>query len=260
MMMSANGSASSQKMAKLVTWRAILFVGLCCLLILIKKSEACARTVSDEEETCLVGTTPYGTFSPAPGSTVVEGATVTLTCDASARLGGTVVTATCSSAGVLSPTSPCLPCPDTTWIYDSTTDRCFKAFDPTPVPGVCTKDTPCTNLAAQYGAPTALGYTMNFQALIDAGLIGKANSVADGNYYVGIGDPVTNFQYQLDDGTPVPLPSFLPFFTPNEPDDLAANTNQQIFIGTFFGTFGYADGACNLAGTYGSICQIQLTP
>uniref|UniRef100_A0A914XQT6 Sushi domain-containing protein n=1 Tax=Plectus sambesii TaxID=2011161 RepID=A0A914XQT6_9BILA len=109
MMMSANASASSQKLVKMVTWRMILFVGLCWLIIMINKSEACAPTVSDEDETCLIGTTPYGTFSPAPGTKVLEGDTVTLTCDASARLGGTVVTATCSPAGVLSPTSPCLP-------------------------------------------------------------------------------------------------------------------------------------------------------
>uniref|UniRef100_A0A914XSK8 Sushi domain-containing protein n=1 Tax=Plectus sambesii TaxID=2011161 RepID=A0A914XSK8_9BILA len=244
----------------MVHWGMILSVGLCCLLIVIKKSEACAPTVSDEEETCLVGTTPYGTFSPAPGSTVVEGDTVTLTCKPYARLGGTVVTATCSSAGVLSSTSLCLPCPDTTWVYDRTTDRCFKAFDPTPVPGVCSEDVPCAGLAAQYGAPTALAYTLNFQALLDAALIGIDNSVADGHYHVGIGDPVVNDQYQLDDGTPVPLPSILPFFVPGEPGDSPANTVQQLFVGVFSGAIGFNDGSCVPVGVYGSICQIQLTP
>uniref|UniRef100_A0A914VU36 Ig-like domain-containing protein n=1 Tax=Plectus sambesii TaxID=2011161 RepID=A0A914VU36_9BILA len=239
MMMSTNASGSSQKLVKMVTWRAILFVGLCWLLIMDRSSEACAPTFPGEDiteeditespvpispvPTCLVGTTPLGSFSPTPGSTVVEGATVTLTCDASAQLDGTVATATCSagvlsptslcvptclvgttpygsfspapgstvlegdtvtltcdasayldgavvtatcSSGVLSSTSLCLPCPDTTWIYDSTTDRCFKAFAATPVPGMCSKDVPCAGLAALYGAPSALAYTLNFQALV----------------------------------------------------------------------------------------------
>uniref|UniRef100_A0A914WB55 Sushi domain-containing protein n=1 Tax=Plectus sambesii TaxID=2011161 RepID=A0A914WB55_9BILA len=242
-----------------VTWRLIVSVGLCCLLIIIKKSEACAPTFSDEDETCLLGT-PYGTFSPAPGSTVVEGDTVTLTCKPYARLGGTVATATCSSAGLLSPTLLCLPCPDTTWVYDSTTDRCFKAFAATTVPGVCTKDVPCAGLAAQYGAPTALGYTLNFQVLLDATQIGTDNSVGSTLFfYVGIGDPVTNFQYQLDDGTPVPLPSILPFFVPLNPSDGPGNTERQLLAGNF-GSLGLADFNCVPGGTYGSICQIQLTP
>uniref|UniRef100_A0A914VQY6 Sushi domain-containing protein n=1 Tax=Plectus sambesii TaxID=2011161 RepID=A0A914VQY6_9BILA len=170
MMMSANASASSQKLVKMVTWQTILFVGLCWLFIMVRSSEACAPTFPEEDiadiPTCLVGTTPYGTFSPAPGSTVEEDDTVTLTCKPLTHLDGTVVTATCSSAGVLSPTSLCLPCPDTTWIYDPTTDRCFKAFAATPIAGVCTKDVPCAGLAAQYGVPSALAYTLNFQALL----------------------------------------------------------------------------------------------
>uniref|UniRef100_A0A914WY34 Ig-like domain-containing protein n=1 Tax=Plectus sambesii TaxID=2011161 RepID=A0A914WY34_9BILA len=243
-MMSTNASASSQKLVKMVMWRTILFVGLCWLFIM----------------TCLVGTTPYGSFSPAPGSTVEEGDTVTLTCDASARLDSTVVTATCSSAGVLSPTSLCLPCPDATWIYDPTTDRCFKAFAATPIPGVCTKDVPCAVLAAQYGAPTALAYTLNFQALLDAAQIGVANSVANGNYYVGIGDPVVAFQYQLDDGTPAPSPSILPFFRPGRPDDTLANMFTILTVGVNAGALGFDDSDCVPAGLDGSMCQIQLTP
>uniref|UniRef100_A0A914WQC5 Reverse transcriptase domain-containing protein n=1 Tax=Plectus sambesii TaxID=2011161 RepID=A0A914WQC5_9BILA len=213
-----------------------------------------------KRRTCLVGTITYGSFSPAPGSTVLEGDTVTLTCKPYAHLDGTVVTATCSSAGVLSPTSLCLPCPDTTWIYDSTTDRCFKAFAETAVPGVCTKDVPCAGLAAQYGAPTALAYTLNFQALLDAAQIGIDNSVSSiDEFYVGIGDPVVNDQYQLDDGTPVPYPSIFPYFVGVNPSDGPANADKQIII-SVIGTLGVDDVTCVPAGGKGSICQIQLTP
>uniref|UniRef100_A0A914VZ22 Sushi domain-containing protein n=2 Tax=Plectus sambesii TaxID=2011161 RepID=A0A914VZ22_9BILA len=257
MMMSANASASSQELVKMITWRTILIVGLCWLFIMIKKSEACIPTF-DEEETCLLGT-PYGTFSPAPGSTVVEGATVTLTCKPYAHLDGTVVTASCSPAGVLSPTLLCLPCPDTTWVYDSTTDRCFKAFAATPVPGVCSKDVPCAGLAAQYGAPSAVAYTLNFQALLDAVQIGKDNSIGTGIYIVGIGDPVANEQYQLDDGTPIPLASILPFFIPAQPNDTPANMFTQLTAG-FPGPLGFDDFNCVALGTDGTICQLQLTP
>uniref|UniRef100_A0A914W9G2 Sushi domain-containing protein n=1 Tax=Plectus sambesii TaxID=2011161 RepID=A0A914W9G2_9BILA len=242
----------------MVHWGTIVSAGLCCLLIMIKKSEACAPTVSDEEETCLVGTTPYGTFSPAPGSTVVEGDTVTLTCKPYAHLGGTVVTATCSSAGVLPPTSLCLPCPDTTWIYDSTTNRCFKAFAGILVPFVCPKGSTCPGLAAQYGAPTAIAYTLNFQLLLDASQIGIDNSIGTGAYYVGIGDPVTNFQYQLDDGTPIPYPSILPFFVPATPIDAPINNLKFIVAGNSFGGFGLFDVDCSIPKPDDSICQIQL--
>uniref|UniRef100_A0A914XBC3 Sushi domain-containing protein n=1 Tax=Plectus sambesii TaxID=2011161 RepID=A0A914XBC3_9BILA len=244
------------KTVHMVTWRLIVSVGLCCLLIMTKKSEACHPTF-DQEETCLVGTTRYGTFSPAPGSTVDEGDTVTLTCKPYARLDGTVVTATCSSAGVLSPTSLCLPCPDTTWIYDSTTDRCFKAFGQTPDPFTCNKDAPCAGLAAQYGAPSALAYTLNFQALFDATQIGIDNSIENGAYYVGIGDPVANEQYQLNDGTPVPLASILPFFIPGGPSDTVANAYLYLYINT---VLEFEDYSCPPFGFLGSICHIQLTP
>uniref|UniRef100_A0A914VG20 Sushi domain-containing protein n=1 Tax=Plectus sambesii TaxID=2011161 RepID=A0A914VG20_9BILA len=243
----------------MVHWGMIVSVGLCCLLIMIKKSEACAPTFSEEDETCLVGTTPFGSFSPAPGSTVEEGDTVTLTCNPFTRLDGTVVTATCSSAGVLSPTSSCLPCPDTTWVYDSTTNRCFKAFAGVDVPGVCTKDVPCANVAASLGTPVTLAYTFNFQALIDAGRIALDTGVGIGIYLVGIGDPVANELYQFDDGTPVPLASIMPFFTPLNPSDNAANTQQYIAVRTLNGGFGFDDYACFLPGFRpGSICQIQL--
>uniref|UniRef100_A0A914X2K1 Sushi domain-containing protein n=1 Tax=Plectus sambesii TaxID=2011161 RepID=A0A914X2K1_9BILA len=190
----------------------------------------------------------------------MEGDTVTMTCDASARLDGTVVTATCSPAGVLSPTSPCLPCPDTTWIYDPTTDRCFKAFAETPVPGACSIYTPCVGLAAQYGVPSTMAYTMNFQLLIDAAQIGIDNNVGSrGFYHVGIGDPVANELYQLDDGTPVPLASILPFFIPGYPSDGPGNVDPVLIAG-IFGTVGFVDAYCTIMGTDGSICQLQLTP
>uniref|UniRef100_A0A914XAR4 Uncharacterized protein n=1 Tax=Plectus sambesii TaxID=2011161 RepID=A0A914XAR4_9BILA len=147
-------------------------------------------------------------------------------------------------------------CPDATWVYDSTTNRCFRAFAASPVTGVCNKDVPCVGLAAQYGVPSALAYTLNFQALVDAGLIGIANSIGTGVYYVGITDLVTRFEYVLDDGTPIPLASILPFFAPNNPNDTPANTRNYIITGNVK----FDDNMCPSPSNYGSICQIQLTP
>uniref|UniRef100_A0A914X7Q4 Uncharacterized protein n=1 Tax=Plectus sambesii TaxID=2011161 RepID=A0A914X7Q4_9BILA len=98
-MMSTNASASSQKLVKMVTWRAILLVGLCCLLIMIKKSEACHATFPEEDITDIPTTTVITSCSsaiplfnanlPSPGDhgvqapagTAAIGQTITVYCN-----------------------------------------------------------------------------------------------------------------------------------------------------------------------------------
>uniref|UniRef100_A0A914XM27 Sushi domain-containing protein n=1 Tax=Plectus sambesii TaxID=2011161 RepID=A0A914XM27_9BILA len=170
-MMSMIVSVSSQNVNNMIVWRTILFVSLCRLFIIVGHTEACQPTFTDEDiETCEVGTTPFGSFSPAPGRTAMDGETVTLTCNPGTRLQGTVNTATCTS-GVLS-TSPlvCLPCPDdTTWVFDSTTNRCFKAFANIPS-GTCPKDLNCVGIGAPYGLPSSIAYSLNLQAVFGTSL------------------------------------------------------------------------------------------
>uniref|UniRef100_A0A914WT71 Sushi domain-containing protein n=1 Tax=Plectus sambesii TaxID=2011161 RepID=A0A914WT71_9BILA len=265
-MMSMIVSVSSQNVNNMIVWRTILFVSLCRLFIIVGHTEACQPTFTDEDiETCSVGPIPFGSFSPAPGSTVMDGETVTLTCNPGTRLQGTVNTATCVS-GVLS-TSPlvCLPCPDdTTWVFDATTNRCFKAFAGIALPaGACNENANCVGVGAPYGLPSVLAYSLNLQALFDAAQIGfnlgiqPAGQIA---FNVGIHDPVANFQYQLDDGTPVPFADILAYSRPGQPNDNAGNTLNYMSIFSYPGGIGFDDAFCPfLAGfNLGSICQIQL--
>uniref|UniRef100_A0A914UXD1 Sushi domain-containing protein n=1 Tax=Plectus sambesii TaxID=2011161 RepID=A0A914UXD1_9BILA len=247
----------------------LLNVVLFVLLFLegcITPVELCLQTASLPETTdtsatptpCTIGTKPYGTYKPAPGTTVADGSIVILECDASAHTASTsaVVSATCTN-GELTPTSTCLPCPDNTWIYDDTTNRCFKAFAATPgLP--CDARSPCLNAGLQYRAPSDVAHTLNLPALIRAGAVGIQNNiVTSGQFLVGIGDPTAQGMYQLSDNTPVPLADLQPLFVMTAPFDNAANTQKFITVRFNGGVLGFDDTAC--LATYGIVCQIQLT-
>uniref|UniRef100_A0A914WG37 Uncharacterized protein n=1 Tax=Plectus sambesii TaxID=2011161 RepID=A0A914WG37_9BILA len=239
------------------------------LLIVVSLSvavDACMRTIPSEDiimartASCTVGTEQYGTFSPAPGSKVPTGSTVDLTCAAYAHASSTaVLTATCFN-GVLSPTSPCLPCPDSTWIFDATTNRCFKGFASIPPVTPCDIRRPCYGLAATYGVPSDIAYTLNLPALLAAGTIAiQANVNPLKNFFhVGIGDPV-DLSYQLVDGTPVPSTLILPLFVPGEPTP-PTPLNQFMVVYVVGGVVGFDDQECTYGPTLalGSICQLQL--
>uniref|UniRef100_A0A914VHR8 Sushi domain-containing protein n=1 Tax=Plectus sambesii TaxID=2011161 RepID=A0A914VHR8_9BILA len=210
------------------------------MLIVISLSvavDACMKTIPTEDiimartSSCTVGTKQYGTFSPAPGNRVPAGSTVDLTCAAYAHASSNaVLTAVCSN-GVLSPTSPCLPCPDSTWIFDATTNRCFKGFAGPASTTPCDIRLPCYGLAATYGAPSDIAYTLNIPALIDAGTIAIQENVNPIPFYhVGIGDPV-DLSYQLVDGTPVPSTLINPLFIPFEPMPATTATSQFMVPG-----------------------------
>uniref|UniRef100_A0A914VTT5 Sushi domain-containing protein n=1 Tax=Plectus sambesii TaxID=2011161 RepID=A0A914VTT5_9BILA len=229
------------------------------IIDLMLEARACMQTipVTDILQTCLIRSTPFGTFSPAAGNRVPDGGTAALTCNPFTRLDGTVTTATCS-AGVLSSTSLCVPCPDDTWVYDRTTNRCFKAFAGPTTFAPCTGSARCAVASALVGAPLTLAYTFNFQALIDAGLIGINAGVGGGIYYTGIGDPNVNFQYEFNDGTLVPLPSILPYFLPNNPSDTPANAIRFLNVRNAFGSLGVDDDVCFGPPFNDAICQLQL--
>uniref|UniRef100_A0A914W7N6 Sushi domain-containing protein n=1 Tax=Plectus sambesii TaxID=2011161 RepID=A0A914W7N6_9BILA len=239
-------------------------IGYCSMVVvfiiidLMLKSEACMRTipVTDILQTCLVRSTPYGTFSPAAGNRVPDGGTATLTCNPYTRLDGTVTTATCS-AGVLSSTSGCLPCPDDTWVFDGTTNRCFKAFKGPTTLAACTGNARCADASAAFGAPLTLAYTFNFQALIDAGLIGRNAGVGTGIYSVGINDQISNLNYKFDDGTPVPLSLITPFFVPFNPQPVDSG-EDFVYLNLQFGAFGLDDDVCYPPPDTDAICQLQL--
>uniref|UniRef100_A0A914VW99 Uncharacterized protein n=1 Tax=Plectus sambesii TaxID=2011161 RepID=A0A914VW99_9BILA len=164
-----------------------------------------------------------------------------------------------------SQSSAYLLCPDDTWIYDSTTNRCFKAFAAKPIAGgVCTKDAPCVDVGAPYELPSSLAYTLNLQALLDAAAIGIATNVQpvdEAVFYVGISDPLVNDQYQLDDGTPLPYSTILPYFTPTNPSDDATNVFKVMTARVYLDGLGLDDDTCTSGPLldYGSICQIQLS-
>uniref|UniRef100_A0A914W304 Sushi domain-containing protein n=1 Tax=Plectus sambesii TaxID=2011161 RepID=A0A914W304_9BILA len=78
----------------MVTRRVIRFVSLCCIIFhMVGNGEGCHATFPEGDITqtqatttvtpspCTVGTDPFGTFSPAPGSIVSDGTSVGLTCD-----------------------------------------------------------------------------------------------------------------------------------------------------------------------------------
>uniref|UniRef100_A0A914WNP5 Sushi domain-containing protein n=1 Tax=Plectus sambesii TaxID=2011161 RepID=A0A914WNP5_9BILA len=161
---------------------------------LMLEADACMKTipVTDILQTCLVKSTPFGTFSPAAGTRIPDGGTATLTCNPFTRLNGAVTTATCT-AGVLSATSGCTPCPDdTTWVFDGTTNRCFKAFaGVAAAPGACNRELTCPAAGAALGTTSRVAFTFNIQALLDAALIGFNAGVGTGVYFIGIGDYVT---------------------------------------------------------------------
>uniref|UniRef100_A0A914W5Q8 Uncharacterized protein n=1 Tax=Plectus sambesii TaxID=2011161 RepID=A0A914W5Q8_9BILA len=225
--------------------------------------DACMRTIPSEDiiiartASCTVGTKQYGTFSPAPGSRVPSGSTVGLTCAAYAHTSSTaVLTATCFN-GVLSPTSPCLPCPDDTWVFDATTNRCFKGFAGPGGATPCDIRVPCVGLAATFGVPSDIAYTLNLPALIDAGTIAIQAQVNPGGdfYHVGINDPVDR-SYQLVDGTPVPSTLILPLFIPGEPVPAPPALTDFMTIRLVGGVIGFDDIVCSPS--FGSICQLQL--
>uniref|UniRef100_A0A914XK77 Sushi domain-containing protein n=1 Tax=Plectus sambesii TaxID=2011161 RepID=A0A914XK77_9BILA len=245
-----------------------MLIGYCSMVIvfiiidLMLKADACMQTipVTDILQTCLVRSTPFGTFSPAAGNRIPDGGTATLTCNPFTRLDGTVTTATCS-AGVLSPTSGCLPCPDDTWVFDRTTNRCFKAFPEKGVPYTCFGADPCSDATAAVGTPLTLAYTFNFQALLNAGLIGVNAGVGTFEaYLVGIGDPITNEDYMFNDGTHIPLASITPFFSPGEPSDSPGpNSFQFLSVRSIAGVVAFDDDFCSQPPfDFGSICQLQL--
>uniref|UniRef100_A0A914XII5 Sushi domain-containing protein n=1 Tax=Plectus sambesii TaxID=2011161 RepID=A0A914XII5_9BILA len=243
-------------------------MGYCSVVVvfiiidLILKSEACMRTipVTDILQTCLVRSTPFGTFSPAAGNRIPDGGTATLTCNPFTRLDGTVTTATCLG-GVLSSTSLCLPCPDdTTWVFDRTTNRCFKAFPERGRPYTCFGAEPCSEVTAALGTPTTLAYTFNFQALLDAAAIGISDGVGVNlAYLVGIGDPITNDDYMFNDGTHIPLASITPYFVNGIPGDSPANIVKFLSARFISGQLALDDDFCSPAPfDFGAICQLQL--
>uniref|UniRef100_A0A914UWR6 Sushi domain-containing protein n=1 Tax=Plectus sambesii TaxID=2011161 RepID=A0A914UWR6_9BILA len=245
--------------------RSIARVMLLFVVSLSVAVDACMRTIPTEDiimartASCTVGTEQYGTFSPAPGSRVPSGSTVDLTCAAYAHTSSSaVLTATCFN-GVLSPTSPCLPCPDSTWVFDATTNRCFKGFAGPAAQFPCDIRLPCYPLAATYGVPSDIAYTLNLPALLAAGTIAVQANVnpLTNVFHVGIGDPVNLF-YQLVDGTPVPSTLILPLFVPTEPAP-PTPVNQLMVVYAVGGVVGFDDLTC-ADGPFalGSICQLQL--
>uniref|UniRef100_A0A914UQ55 Sushi domain-containing protein n=1 Tax=Plectus sambesii TaxID=2011161 RepID=A0A914UQ55_9BILA len=228
--------------------------------------DACMRTIPTEDiiiartSSCTVGTKQYGTFSPAPGSRVPSGSTVDLTCAPYAHTSSTaVLTANCFN-GVLSPTSPCIPCPDDTWVFDATTNRCFQAFAGQPQTIPCDIALPCVGLGPTYGVPSNIAYTLNLPALLDAGAIAiQANVDPLLVYYVGIGDAATNLDYRLADGTAVPPTSIGPLFIPGQPSPLMSAAAEFMTVRLMGGVVGFDDEFC-FTGTpaIGSICQLQL--
>uniref|UniRef100_A0A914V5M3 Sushi domain-containing protein n=1 Tax=Plectus sambesii TaxID=2011161 RepID=A0A914V5M3_9BILA len=245
--------------------RSIAGMMLVIVVSLSVAVDACMRTIPSEDiimaraASCTVGTEQYGTFSPAPGSRVPSGSTVDLTCAAYAHTSSTGVTrATCFN-GVLSPTSPCLPCPDGTWVFDATTNRCFKGFKGPAVATPCDIRLPCYGLAATYGAPSDIAYTLNLPALLDAGTIAiQAHVNSDPAYHVGIGDPI-DLSYQLIDGTPIPPTLINPLFVPFEPILASSATSQFMIVNIQLGVVGFDDIVCtNGVLAFGSICQLQL--
>uniref|UniRef100_A0A914WE15 Uncharacterized protein n=1 Tax=Plectus sambesii TaxID=2011161 RepID=A0A914WE15_9BILA len=240
------------------------------LLIAVSLSvtvDACMRTIPTEDiimartASCTVGTDQFGTFSPAPGSRVPSGSTVDLTCTAviAHASSNAVLTATCFN-GVLSPTTPCLPCPDDTWVFDATTNRCFKGFAGQVQTPPCDFALPCVGLAATYGVPSNIAYTLNLPALLDAGTIAiQANVEPEPAYHVGMGDAATNLDYRLLDGTAVPPTLIGPLFIPGEPMVASSPSATFMTVRLLYGVIGFDDDAC-FAAPYiaGSICQLQL--
>uniref|UniRef100_A0A914WEN7 Sushi domain-containing protein n=1 Tax=Plectus sambesii TaxID=2011161 RepID=A0A914WEN7_9BILA len=117
--MSTVSSNSSRNILSMVTRRVIRFVSLCCLLIhIVGDGEACHTTYpygdqTEEPFTCTVGSVPFGTFGPAPGSIVGDGAVAGLTCDPNYYASITPAVQTCNN-GFLSPPIQCIEitCPD----------------------------------------------------------------------------------------------------------------------------------------------------
>uniref|UniRef100_A0A914WMT5 Uncharacterized protein n=1 Tax=Plectus sambesii TaxID=2011161 RepID=A0A914WMT5_9BILA len=223
-------------------------------------TDACFRTIPsrdiimsrNERVPCTVGTTPFGTFSPASGTQVPSGNAVTLTCNPATRTDDpAALTGTCTN-GVLPNYSTCTPCPDDTWIFDSTTNRCFKGFFDPLAPAACDFTGFCQSHVPNFGVPVDVGQTLNIQKLFDAAQLGTITTGSVG-MFIGIVDPITNEVYQLyTDLTPVPAASLTPFFGPGKPDADPTNSNQQIF----FRPFGLDNEIC---GTAAMVCQLQLT-
>uniref|UniRef100_A0A914XKH1 Sushi domain-containing protein n=1 Tax=Plectus sambesii TaxID=2011161 RepID=A0A914XKH1_9BILA len=231
------------------------------IIDLLLKSDACMKTipVTDILQTCLVRSTPFGTFSPAAGTRIPDGGTATLTCNPFTRLDGAVITATCT-AGVLSATSGCTPCPDDTWVFDRTTNRCFKAFAEKGVPYTCFGSEPCSEAIAAVGTPLTIAYTFNLQALLDAAVIGINAGVGTfGAYVVGIGDPITNNDLMFNDGTPIPLASVQPYYYNGALDDTPANSFKFTTARIYLGQLVLDDDFCSQPPfAFGAICQLQL--
>uniref|UniRef100_A0A914WDI5 Sushi domain-containing protein n=1 Tax=Plectus sambesii TaxID=2011161 RepID=A0A914WDI5_9BILA len=182
---------------------------------------------------CEVGTTPFGVFDPAPGSIVEDGTYVTVFCNpATHTADNSVLVARCSN-GQLTSTSSCIPCPDDSWVFDATTNRCFKGVAAIPSPfGPCDPATPCIGIGLSYGdVPGGLAYTSNLPALIEAGKIAVLSTVSPNNQYaVGISDSSSQSIYKLLDGTPLSLADLNPLFVSGQPDDTPANTQTKMVI------------------------------
>uniref|UniRef100_A0A914UPJ4 Sushi domain-containing protein n=1 Tax=Plectus sambesii TaxID=2011161 RepID=A0A914UPJ4_9BILA len=224
--------------------------------------EACVATVNTPETlTCAVGTTPFGVFDPAPGSIVEDGTYVTVFCNPATHVAdNSVLLARCSN-GQLTSTSSCIPCPDDSWVFDATTNRCFKGVTAlTSYDGPCDPAKPCIAIGQINGdVPGGLAYTSNLPALIEAGKIAVLATVTASNQYsVGISDSSSQSIYKLLDGTPVSLTDLNPLFVTGQPNDSPANaqTNMVIRSGPN-SVIGFDDVACSK--TFGAICQLQLT-
>uniref|UniRef100_A0A914UYT3 Uncharacterized protein n=1 Tax=Plectus sambesii TaxID=2011161 RepID=A0A914UYT3_9BILA len=232
-----------------------VLVYVAIVIPVLRPVEACVATL-----TCAVGTTPFGVFDPAPGSVVEDGTYVTVFCNPATHVAdNSVLVARCSN-GQLTSTSNCLPCPDDSWVYDATTNRCFKGVAAIAnYNGPCDSATPCIGIGLSYDVPGGLAYTSNLPALIEAGKIAVLSAVSPNNQYaVGISDSSSQSIYKLLDGTPVSLTDLNPLFVSGQPDDTPANaqTNMVVRSGPS-SVIGFDDMGCSKS--FGAICQLQLT-
>uniref|UniRef100_A0A914V694 Regulatory protein zeste n=1 Tax=Plectus sambesii TaxID=2011161 RepID=A0A914V694_9BILA len=215
----------------------------------------------DELVPCEVGAKKFGVFDPAPGSIVEDGTYVTVFCNPATHTADNSVSVARCSNGRLTSTSSCLPCPDDSWVYDATTNRCFKGFAAIAnYGGQCDPALTCVGIGLSYdGVPGSLAYTSNLPALIEAGKIAVLSTVTPSNQYsVGIGDSSNQAKYKLLDGTPVSLTDLNPLFVSGQPDDSPANTQTNMVIRSGPNSaIGFDDVTCDKS--FGAICQLQLS-
>lgn len=96
---------------------------------------------------------------------------------------------------------------------------------------------------------------MTFSAAATTGI--ESGVSPSGQYFVGIGDPTINAEYQLFDGTPVPSADIEPLFVAGSPNDSPSNSQKFITVRSVSGTTGFDDSTCSAS--FGAICQLQLT-